>query len=89
MNINGWTNWNSKYKYREKFISIFNRLKKIRKDRNNAKFERNISALRKAAEGDDNLMPYILDCVHSHATLGETCQVLRDVFGEYVEPAIY
>ena len=66
-----------------------NRLKKIRKDRNNVKFERNINALRKAAEGDENLMPYILDCVHSRATLGETCQVLRDVFGEYVEPAIY
>jgi methylmalonyl-CoA mutase N-terminal domain/subunit len=66
-----------------------NRLKKIRKDRNNVKFDRNINALRKAAEGDENLMPYILDCVHSQATLGETCQVLRDVFGEYVEPAIY
>jgi methylmalonyl-CoA mutase N-terminal domain/subunit len=66
-----------------------NRLEKIRKDRNNAKFERNINALRKAAEGDDNLMPYILGCVHSHATLGETCQVLRDIFGEYAEPAIY
>jgi methylmalonyl-CoA mutase N-terminal domain/subunit len=66
-----------------------NRLKKLRKDRNNQKFERNLSALRKAAEGDENLMPFILDCVHSYATLGETCQVLRDVFGEYEEPAIY
>jgi len=66
-----------------------NRLKKIRKDRNYAKFERNINNLRKVADGDENLMPYILDCVHSYATLGETCQVLRDVFGEYVEPAIY
>ena len=66
-----------------------NRLKKLRKDRNNTKFEKNLNALKKAAEGDENLMPYILDCVHSYATLGETCQVLRDVFGEYVEPAIY
>ncbi len=66
-----------------------NRLKKLRKDRNSAKYVRSIAALRKAAEGDENLMPYILDCVHSYATLGETCQVLRDVFGEYVEPAIY
>ena len=66
-----------------------NRLKKLRKDRNNSKFEKNLNALKKAAEGDENLMPYILDCVHSYATLGETCQVLRDVFGEYVEPAIY
>jgi len=67
----------------------FNRLKKLRSDRNNQKFERNLEKLRKAAEGEENMMPYILDCVHSYATLGETCQVLRDVFGEYVEPAIY
>ena len=66
-----------------------NRLKKLRKERNKQKYERNLDALRKAAEGDENLMPYILDCVHSYATLGETCQVLRDVFGEYEEPAIY
>jgi len=66
-----------------------NRLKKIRKDRNKQKFERNLTRLRKAAESDENLMPYILDCVHSYATLGETCQILRDVFGEYNEPAVY
>jgi methylmalonyl-CoA mutase N-terminal domain/subunit len=66
-----------------------NRLKKLRRDRNNQKFERNLDRLRKAAMGDENLMPFILDCVHSYATLGETCQVLRDVFGEYEEPAIY
>jgi len=66
-----------------------NRLKKLRKDRDQSKFDRNISCLKKVAEGNDNLMPYILDCVHSYATLGETCDVLREVFGEYVEPAIY
>jgi len=66
-----------------------NRLKKLRKDRNTQKYERNLERLRKAAEGDENLMSFILDCVHSYATLGETCQVLRDVFGEYEEPAIY
>ena len=65
------------------------RLNKLRKDRNNQKVDRNLERLRKAAEGDKNLMPYILDCVHSYATLGETCQVLRDVFGEYEEPVIY
>jgi len=66
-----------------------NRLKKLRKERNNQKVERNLKRLRKAAEGNENLMPFILDCVHSYATLGETCQVLRDVFGEYTEPVIY
>lgn len=66
-----------------------NRLKKLRKNRDKSKFEKNLKKLRKAAEGDDNLMPFILDCVHSYATLGETCDVLREVFGEYTEPAIY
>jgi len=66
-----------------------NRLKKLRKDRNKQKYERNLEKLRKAAEGDENTMPHILDCVHSYATLGETCRVLRDVFGEYEEPAIF
>jgi methylmalonyl-CoA mutase N-terminal domain/subunit len=66
-----------------------NRLKKLRKDRNNSKVDRNLDNLRKAANGNENLMPIILDCVHSYATLGETCDVLREVFGEYTEPAIY
>ncbi len=66
-----------------------NRLKKLRKERNNTKVNRNLARLHKAAEGDENLMPYILDCVHSYATLGETCDVLREVFGEYTEPAVY
>ena len=66
-----------------------NRLKNLRKNRNNTKVERNLEKLRKAASGDENLMPYILECVHSYATLGETCQILRDVFGEYEEPALY
>jgi len=65
------------------------RLDKLRKDRNNEKMNRNLARLKKAAEGEENMMPFILDCVHSYATLGETCQVLRDVFGEYEEPAIY
>jgi len=66
-----------------------NRLKKLRKNRNNSKADRNLENLRKAAKGNENLMPIILDCVHSYATLGETCGVLREVFGEYTEPAIY
>jgi methylmalonyl-CoA mutase N-terminal domain/subunit len=65
------------------------RLKKLRKERNNSKVKLNLEKLRKAAEGEENLMPYILKCVHSYATLGETCDVLREVFGEYKEPSIY
>ncbi len=66
-----------------------NRLKKLRKDRNNETAQKHLQRLRKAAEGSENMMPFILDCVHSYVTLGETCDVLREVFGEYKEPAIY
>jgi methylmalonyl-CoA mutase N-terminal domain/subunit len=65
------------------------RLNRLKKDRNNKKVERNLGELKRAAKGDENLMPYIIDCVHSYATLGETCKVLRDIFGEYKEPVLY
>jgi len=65
------------------------RLKKLRKERNNQNVDKYLEKLRKAAEGDENMMPFIMNCVHSYATLSEICQVLRDVFGEYEEPAIY
>jgi len=66
-----------------------NRLKKLRKERDQSKVDKNLSKLRRAAKGNENLMPYIIDCVHSYATLGETCDILREVFGEYKEPTIY
>jgi methylmalonyl-CoA mutase N-terminal domain/subunit len=66
-----------------------NRLKKLRTERDTTKVQNHLQRLRKAAEGDKNLMPFILDCIHSYATLGETCDVLREVFGEYKEQAIY
>ena len=65
------------------------RLNKLRKDRDNAVMQRHLAELRKAAQGTENLMPHLLSCVHSYATLGETCGVLREEFGEYKEQAIF
>jgi methylmalonyl-CoA mutase N-terminal domain/subunit len=65
------------------------RLDHLRKNRDNEKVKKYLSALEKAADSDENLMPFILDCVHSYATLGEICQVFREVFGEYREPSLY
>ncbi len=65
------------------------RLQTLRKERDNTKTQKHLQELRKAAAGNENLMPFILRCVHSYATLGETCDVLREVFGEYKEQAIY
>ena len=64
------------------------RLSKLRADRSKAEVDRRLKALRKAAEGKDNLMPYLFDAVKSYATVGEVCDALREVFGTYEEVAI-
>jgi methylmalonyl-CoA mutase N-terminal domain/subunit len=65
------------------------KLRKLRAEREGARVERNLSALKRAAEGTENLMPHILDCVRSYATLGEISDALRAVWGEYREPSIF
>ncbi|MGC1169839.1 MAG: methylmalonyl-CoA mutase family protein [Candidatus Acidiferrales bacterium] len=64
------------------------RLRKLRAERSGQEVERRLDALRKAAAGDANLMPHIYDAVKAHATLGEICDALREVFGIYEEVAI-
>ncbi|MFX1576555.1 MAG: methylmalonyl-CoA mutase [Promethearchaeota archaeon] len=66
-----------------------NRLQKTRKSRNNQKVEHLLNRLRKAAEGTENLLPHILAAVREYATIGEICNALRDVYGEYQEPIIF
>ena len=65
------------------------KLRQLRAQRDNAVVEKNLASLKRAAEGTDNLMPPLLDCIRSYATLGEMCDALRVVFGEYQEPNIY
>ncbi len=64
------------------------RLRKLRAERSNQEVERRLSALRKAAGGSENLMPYIYEAVKAYATLGEICDAMREVFGTYEEVAI-
>jgi methylmalonyl-CoA mutase, N-terminal domain len=64
------------------------RLRKLRADRSNAEVDRRLNALRKAAAGSDNLMPYLFEAVKAYATLGEICDAMREVFGIYEEVAI-
>jgi methylmalonyl-CoA mutase N-terminal domain/subunit len=60
-------------------------LQKLKRERDSRKAEEALSRLRRAAEKDENLMPSIIDAVKSYATLGEVCEVLRQVYGEYKE----
>jgi methylmalonyl-CoA mutase N-terminal domain/subunit len=63
-------------------------IEKVRKNRDEKKVKNALDALRSAATGDANLMPLMIEAVRLYATLGEICEVLRDVFGEYKAPDI-
>jgi methylmalonyl-CoA mutase N-terminal domain/subunit len=64
------------------------KLRQLRAERSHDEVQRRLSALRKAAQGKDNLMPFIYEAVKSYATLGEICDAMRDTFGTYEEVAI-
>jgi len=59
------------------------KLAALKAKRDNEAVKNALAALKKAAEGSDNLMPLILAAVKAYASLGEICDVLRNVFGEY------
>ncbi len=65
------------------------RTQRIRRERDKKKFEESLNALRKASEGTDNVMPHIINAVKAYATVGEICDVWRDIWGEWDEPKIY
>ncbi len=64
------------------------RLEEVRSHRKKSDIKRALSALKTGAKGDDNLMPLILNAVRAYATIGEICNVLREVFGEYKAPDV-
>ena len=64
------------------------RLQELKSTRDNAAVAQALAALKTAAQGTDNLMPPILAAVKTLATLGEICDTLRGVFGEYEAPAL-
>lgn len=60
-----------------------NKLDKLKAERDHVAVAQALEALKKAAQGKDNLMSFILTAVEAYATLGEIADTLRDVFGEY------
>jgi methylmalonyl-CoA mutase, N-terminal domain len=61
------------------------RLDELRNTRDNEKVRRTLDALRETARGKGNTMYPLLDAVRAYATVGEMCDALRDVWGEYEE----
>ncbi|HMK66772.1 MAG TPA: methylmalonyl-CoA mutase family protein [Thermodesulfobacteriota bacterium] len=59
------------------------KLARLRQNRDNQKVQSVLAQLKTAAQGTENLMPFILESVRSYATLGEICDTLRSVYGEY------
>ena len=65
------------------------RMKKMREARDGDLVTRRLDALRTAARGSENLMPYILDCARCYCTLYEIRRAMEDVFGAYREPVFF
>ena len=62
------------------------RLRKFRQQRDQDAVWRTLTGLRKAATGEENIFPFILEAVRAYGTVGEISDVLRDVWGVYEEP---
>ena len=64
-------------------VDQIERLKKLKSERDTEKVKKSLADLKQGAEGNDNLLPLIVEAVKRYATLGEICDELREVFGEY------
>jgi methylmalonyl-CoA mutase N-terminal domain/subunit len=62
------------------------RLKKLRAERDNDRVQQTRKALTEGARSGENTMVLLVDCARAYVTLGEMCDALRPVFGEYREP---
>jgi len=58
-------------------------LKKYRAERDNAKWKAALDKLSQVSKTDENVMPYVVEAVKAKATVGEICDVWREVYGEY------
>jgi methylmalonyl-CoA mutase N-terminal domain/subunit len=65
------------------------RLREIRRRRNNEAVRNRLGAIARAARGGENLMPFIIDAVREYATVGEISDVFREVYGIYRDPAYF
>lgn len=59
------------------------RLARVKKDRNNKRVAEVLDYVREVAEGEENLVPPVLEAIRVYCSVGEICDVLRGVFGEY------
>ena len=60
-----------------------NDLKKLKSERDNNKVENSLNELASASNNNENIMPFVIDCIRNKCTLGEIADTFRTVFGEY------
>ena len=64
-------------------------LQTIKNNRNNEAVQEKLERLKEAAQGTENLMPFIMDAIRDYASIGEVMAALKEVFGEYREDSIF
>lgn len=64
------------------------RLRQVRATRNKAKVKESLDNLRRAARGEENLMPHLIEAAKSYVSIGEMTRTLKEVFGEWKEPIV-
>jgi methylmalonyl-CoA mutase N-terminal domain/subunit len=65
------------------------RTQSIRRSRHQAETTGALKEIKQAALGTENMMPAVVRAIRAQATVGEICDVLREVFGEYRAPIVY
>ncbi len=65
------------------------RLKRIKENRNQEKVLRYLNELKNATERDENIIPYVVNCVKAYATLGEIISILKEVYGVWREERLF
>jgi methylmalonyl-CoA mutase N-terminal domain/subunit len=64
------------------------KLARLKARRDNARVIQCLEALKRASQGSENTMPFILDAVRAYATVGEICDTFREAFGSYTETSV-
>ncbi|UCB48210.1 MAG: methylmalonyl-CoA mutase [Deltaproteobacteria bacterium] len=68
---------------------VVSSLKEFKKERDPSRIEKALEEIKRCAEKDENLVPPVFEAVKAYATVGEISDVLREVYGEYVEGKSY
>ena len=68
---------------------VISGLKSFKKERGELAVKKALEEIKRAAEKDENLVPPVFEAVKQYATVGEISNVLREVYGEYVEGKSY